>query len=250
MINIKDQRLSTSLHHKPTPTNSLLHFQSFHPTHVKKCIPTGQYLHVKRNCTEDEDFWHHARDLSARFLDREYPWRVLLQAFMRAKHSQREDLLQARTRPEDKTLLRFSITSGGTSDPLLPIDGAYFNRTTRSERQFQMYRCWLPNELLIYVIVWWTAILPGLRQVWDKEQKYRDHILVEVAQFVEICCVLYPMSLLFWMVPAHIWTWQYTAYLDCRYCLLWLYWFCMFPYISPEGWACTSIIICFSVIFF
>lgn len=48
-------RISTSLYRKPTATNSVLHYDSFHPDHLKKGIPYGQFLKLKRNCTNDQN---------------------------------------------------------------------------------------------------------------------------------------------------------------------------------------------------
>lgn len=96
-IEIKDGRLLTTLFWKPTSTYSLLHFQSFHPPHIKKGIPTGQFLRIRRNCT-------HAKDLTKRFQERNYPRPLLSQAYRHAKDSERKDLLQVKSRPEDKSI--------------------------------------------------------------------------------------------------------------------------------------------------
>ncbi|CAJ0947519.1 unnamed protein product [Ranitomeya imitator] len=55
-IKIDGNRLVTDLYRKPTATNNLLEFQSFHPLHTRRGIPVGQFLRTHRNCTADEDF--------------------------------------------------------------------------------------------------------------------------------------------------------------------------------------------------
>lgn len=85
-------------------TNNLLHFSSFHPFHLRKGLPVGQYLHVRCNCTRPVDFQRNARDLSDRLQNREYPKRVISRAYQRARSSKREDLLTTKVRIPDKTL--------------------------------------------------------------------------------------------------------------------------------------------------
>ncbi|CAJ0952195.1 unnamed protein product [Ranitomeya imitator] len=80
-----EQHLATNLFRKPTATNALLEFSSFHPWHTKVGVPTGQFLRVRRNCTLDHEFSIQARELSDRFSKRGYPKRVLSTAYQRAR---------------------------------------------------------------------------------------------------------------------------------------------------------------------
>lgn len=57
-------RLNTTIYRKPTSTNSLLNWTSFHPVPLKRGIPYGQYLQLKRNCSTSADFQTQAKDLS------------------------------------------------------------------------------------------------------------------------------------------------------------------------------------------
>lgn len=68
-------------------------FNSFHLNHLKRGIPKGQFLRLRRNCLDDKDFREAAADLMERFLTREYPRKVISGAFEIARHSRREDLL-------------------------------------------------------------------------------------------------------------------------------------------------------------
>ncbi|XP_072010737.1 uncharacterized protein [Engystomops pustulosus] len=102
-ISIENNHLCTDLHRKDTATNSLLHFQSFHPKHLKTGIPVGQFIRLRRNCTLDDNFKSNALDLTSRFRNRQYPKRVISQAYQRARNSSRSDLLtpkKARTPPQ------------------------------------------------------------------------------------------------------------------------------------------------------
>ncbi|CAJ0966974.1 unnamed protein product [Ranitomeya imitator] len=103
-ISTEGNRLVTDLFRKPTATNSLLQYQSFHPQHTRMGIPTGQFLRVRRNCTTDESFRQQARDLSLRFQQRGYPRRVISKAFQRAQSSDQASLLVSRPRLQDSTV--------------------------------------------------------------------------------------------------------------------------------------------------
>ncbi|XP_056397116.1 uncharacterized protein LOC130291827 isoform X2 [Hyla sarda] len=97
-------QITTSLHRKETATNNVLHFGSFHPGHTRRGIPMGQFLRLRHNCSQMEDFKKHARDLMERLRVRGYPKKVISKAFQKALHSERNDLLKPRTRLEDTSL--------------------------------------------------------------------------------------------------------------------------------------------------
>ncbi|CAJ0955464.1 unnamed protein product [Ranitomeya imitator] len=80
-IFVRGNRLATDLFRKPTATNALLEFNSFHPWHTKVGVPTGQFLRVRRNCTLDQDFLSQARDLTDHFKQRNYPKHIISTAF-------------------------------------------------------------------------------------------------------------------------------------------------------------------------
>ncbi|XP_072000817.1 uncharacterized protein [Engystomops pustulosus] len=65
-LSMDENKIKTSLYRKPTATNSVLHYDSFHPRHLKKAIPYGQFLRLKRNCSDDCDYRTHTADLTAR----------------------------------------------------------------------------------------------------------------------------------------------------------------------------------------
>ncbi|CAJ0947475.1 unnamed protein product [Ranitomeya imitator] len=73
--------LESTIYRKPTATNSLLRWDSSHLYSLKKGIPKGQYLRLRRNCSNQRDFKVMADDLRLRFLARGYPDRILREAF-------------------------------------------------------------------------------------------------------------------------------------------------------------------------
>ncbi|XP_069609107.1 uncharacterized protein [Ranitomeya imitator] len=105
-ISLVGSNVVTTLFRKPTATNSLLRYSSFHPRHLKNGIPTGQFLRLKRNCSLTSDFHHEAKTLTDRFRRRGYPKKIISSAFQRARISPRPDLLQRRTYYAEKSLLQ------------------------------------------------------------------------------------------------------------------------------------------------
>lgn len=97
-------KLQTTLFRKDTATNSLLHYSSFHPQHLKRGIPTGQFARIKRNCSTEEEFNQQARSLSERFKVRGYPRKIISKSFQKIKQQPREQLLQKKERPKNDTL--------------------------------------------------------------------------------------------------------------------------------------------------
>ena len=72
-VSISDNRLSTSVHCKPTDSHSYLLHSSSHPTHVKNSIPYSQFLRLGRLCSDDTDFSEKAEEMCQFFKTRGYP---------------------------------------------------------------------------------------------------------------------------------------------------------------------------------
>ncbi|CAJ0967227.1 unnamed protein product [Ranitomeya imitator] len=62
-----DGSLSTTIFRKPTATNSLLRWESHHPFPLKRGIPKGQFLRLRRNCSTLNDFERKSLELGDRF---------------------------------------------------------------------------------------------------------------------------------------------------------------------------------------
>ena len=82
-VYIKDGRVETDLHVKPTSKHQYLHTKSCHPKHCKTAIPYSQALRIKRICSEGENISlrtnqlkHHLskRGYSDQLLDSEINW--------------------------------------------------------------------------------------------------------------------------------------------------------------------------------
>lgn len=85
IIKSPEGTIQTTIYRKPTATNSLLHWQSSHPFALKKGIPYGQFLRLRRNCTQLSDFKNQASEMANRFREKGYPESVISRAYNRAR---------------------------------------------------------------------------------------------------------------------------------------------------------------------
>ncbi|XP_069829439.1 uncharacterized protein [Dendropsophus ebraccatus] len=92
-VEIVDGKLVTSGFRKETATNSLLHFGSYHPPHVKKSLPYSQFLRLRRLNSTEEKFLIQSQELTDRLRERGYSAGVILEAFERARRQRRERIL-------------------------------------------------------------------------------------------------------------------------------------------------------------
>ncbi|XP_069615772.1 uncharacterized protein [Ranitomeya imitator] len=100
-LSIEDSKITCNLFRKITATNSLLHYGSFHPQHLKNGIPKGQFLRLRRNCSTNTDFLGQAKDLTKRFQQRGYPQGVISKAFQHARGQDRSNLLEKKIQPRE-----------------------------------------------------------------------------------------------------------------------------------------------------
>ena len=71
-ITLTNGRLSTSLYSKPTDSHLYLDNSSCHPEHVIKNIPKGQFLRLRRICSDTTDFIRECNRYIAYFIARGY----------------------------------------------------------------------------------------------------------------------------------------------------------------------------------
>ncbi|KAJ1216985.1 hypothetical protein NDU88_004583 [Pleurodeles waltl] len=68
-----DGGLATEVHYKPTDSNNLLQYQSFHPRALKNYLPVGQFPRLRRNCSSVADYRKHADKLATKLQTKDYP---------------------------------------------------------------------------------------------------------------------------------------------------------------------------------
>ena len=93
MVMVQGNKISTDVYCKPTDTHQYLHYGSCHPRHVKKGIPYGQALRVKRICSTEESYRDRLRDLRSNFIKRGLKENLVDSEFERARAKTRDSLL-------------------------------------------------------------------------------------------------------------------------------------------------------------
>ncbi|XP_053571499.1 uncharacterized protein LOC128661246 [Bombina bombina] len=86
-------KIVTENYRKKNATNSILHANSSHPNHLKRGIPYGQFLRLRRNCSSLSKFDIHAQQMKERFLQRGYSNKCLKKSLWKARKMSRDDLL-------------------------------------------------------------------------------------------------------------------------------------------------------------
>lgn len=84
----------SGLYRKNLSGNTLLGVDSGHPGHVTRGIPVGQFLRVRRICSEEGDFQQEKDRMRSRFLDGGYQPSIVNGAIEMAEHTPREKLLR------------------------------------------------------------------------------------------------------------------------------------------------------------
>lgn len=85
--------LGTSIYRKPLSRNTILRADSHHPKQLIKNIPIGQFLRLRRNCSNDAEFERGAVEMIERFRNRGYTENDISAAYERARSTQRSHLL-------------------------------------------------------------------------------------------------------------------------------------------------------------
>ncbi|XP_077113326.1 uncharacterized protein LOC143768570 [Ranitomeya variabilis] len=105
----QDDTIYTDLFRKSTAANGLLDFKSFHPHHLKRNLPDGQFYRIRRNCTRPSDFCSQVNSFSKHLHARGYSRSIISKTFQRTKSIPRENLFKSTLRCPDDSL-RFITT--------------------------------------------------------------------------------------------------------------------------------------------
>ena len=93
-IKLENGMLTTSLFSKPTDAHLYLNYSSSHPRHVLRNIPKGQFIRIKRICSEAADYHHHSQILCNFFVKRGFDAGKLKEARQEVGKMERMDLLK------------------------------------------------------------------------------------------------------------------------------------------------------------
>lgn len=90
----KNKKLAVWVFRKSTDQNTLLHFNSNHPWHLKTNLPYGQFLRMQHNCTDESTFQYESKTLAKQLSDWGYPSKIIDSAWKRASQRDTQQLLQ------------------------------------------------------------------------------------------------------------------------------------------------------------
>ena len=83
-VRTENRELETSLFVKPTDRKNYLPFDSAHPYSCTKGLPYGQFLRIRRICSDESDFTHHCVKKAAQMRQKGYLLALLTEAYIRA----------------------------------------------------------------------------------------------------------------------------------------------------------------------
>ena len=94
LVKIDDQRfVTTDLYTKPTDKHMYVNFKSDHPYSVKKAIPYGLGVRLKRICSKEEDYSSHRQQLKKKLRKRGYSSKFVENQLKKADQKDRRNLL-------------------------------------------------------------------------------------------------------------------------------------------------------------
>jgi len=94
-VKIINNNIVTSVFHKPTDRNTILHHDSFHPNHIKKSVVKSQGIRCHRICKLNTDSENELKELAHKFTHRGYSEPEVTQILENVSHIPRENLLKA-----------------------------------------------------------------------------------------------------------------------------------------------------------
>ncbi|KAI8516763.1 corticospinal neuron axon guidance through spinal cord [Branchiostoma belcheri] len=139
-VNISEGDITTDLYTKPTDKHQYLLRNSAHPKHCKLGIPYGQFLRIRRICSNTSRYREKASEFRHHFQKRGYEETLLDAAITRAQERSREDTLQKRTptTPQDRTVL--VTTYSPHLPPLHTTIKKYWNLLQLSSRTKDIFK--------------------------------------------------------------------------------------------------------------
>ena len=95
-VSLKDRKLQSNLYSKPTDVFLYLNKASSHPRHVTNNIPKGQFIRIRRSCSEKADYFSNCSRLCSFFVKRGYDSRFLNKIVGEVSKLDRDSLLKDR----------------------------------------------------------------------------------------------------------------------------------------------------------
>ena len=89
-VGLKDGKITTDLHVKPTDRRRYLHFSSAHPNHTKCSLGFSQTFRMSRLCSNESDFERNKEKMGSWFVKREYPEKLIDSEIRKVKFNIKE----------------------------------------------------------------------------------------------------------------------------------------------------------------
>jgi hypothetical protein len=150
-------KIKFSLYIKPTNTFQYLHINSNHPKYIFKNIPKSLFLKVRRICSEDVDYFFHARNLLGQLLKRGYDFDFLLKILCQIGRLDRKSLIAYRDKGNNIDQYSIRLCMGFDHNYLDLKKDTFLNFVSISE-QFE----WLKSFKLTFT----NSILPNFKKLF------------------------------------------------------------------------------------
>ena len=99
---LKGSCISTSLYTKDTDAHLYLNAKSSHPRHVIKNLPKGQFIRIRRICSEDSEFDRHSKQTKKYFAQRGFTEKHLQETIEEIRKIPRDELLKDQEKKAEK----------------------------------------------------------------------------------------------------------------------------------------------------
>ena len=140
LVKLVDGKLETSLYSKPTDKHTYLHIKSEHPSSVKKAIPYGLAIRLKRISCRDEDYQKEKKKLTQQLRKRGYPGTLIKDQLSKVDSMKREDLMIYRQTDKKKDdRVPFVITYSSSLPDVRRIVKDRMSILHRSERMKNVF---------------------------------------------------------------------------------------------------------------
>ena len=139
---LKNNKLSVDLYTKPTDTHNYLHYTSCHPKHCTQSGPYSQYLRLKRNCTDHNDYTKHCTTMTQHYTRRGYPKTILESNLEKATNKTRDQLLEpgtAKNKKERNPRIPFILTFNPRNPDMKKIVMETWSMLTHSKKAKALY---------------------------------------------------------------------------------------------------------------
>ena len=89
-MGLKDGKITTDSHVKPTDRHQYLHFSSAHPNHTKRSVVFSKTLRISRLCSNESDFEWNKDKMRSWLVKSEYPEKLIDSEIRNVKFNIRE----------------------------------------------------------------------------------------------------------------------------------------------------------------